>query len=204
MRIKTLFKLTLGIAVLGGGAWFAEREGLIKLPFDAQSAQPAREETAQAPQSFHEKFETALKDLKIEDTKLGSGDIAESGKPLKIHYVARIAESGQEFDSSVSRKDPLVFTLGQAQALPGLDRGIVGMKVGGKRRLTIPSFLGYGENGVGTLVPPNATLVFDVELLAVGSERSRGKVARAEKTEKKVLSKERRPAKSRSKPHRRA
>ncbi|HUP57190.1 MAG TPA: FKBP-type peptidyl-prolyl cis-trans isomerase [Bdellovibrionota bacterium] len=194
MRMKTFMKAIFGLTIVGGGAaYYFEADKLIQLTPQIAEASP------EEPKSFHDKFQAALNDLKIEDTKLGTGELAIEGKPLKIHYVAKLAD-GTEFDSSIGRKDPLVFVLGRAQALPGLDRGIVGMKVGGKRRLTIPAFLGYGQNGVGTLVPPGSTLVFDVELLAVGSERSRGKVARVER---KILSKERRPAKSRSKPSQR-
>jgi hypothetical protein len=97
--------------------------------------------------------------------------MAVAGKKLKIHYVGKLASDGKEFDSSVSRRDPLSFVLGKAEALPGLDRGVAGMRVGGKRRVTVPPFLGYGEKGVATLVPPNATLVFDVELLGIDGDR---------------------------------
>jgi FKBP-type peptidyl-prolyl cis-trans isomerase FkpA len=105
-------------------------------------------------------------ELKIEDTKVGTGKVAESGKTVSVHYSGYLTD-GKKFDSSLDRGQPFKFTLGGGQVIKGWDQGIVGMKVGGKRKLTIPPSMGYGERGAGGVIPPNATLIFDVELLDV-------------------------------------
>lgn len=101
-----------------------------------------------------------------EDLVLGKGACAERGNDVVVHYVGWL-ESGQQFDSSRTRRDPLEFALGAGDVIKGWDEGIAGMKVGGKRRLTIPPELAYGEHGCGGVIPPQATLVFEVELLEV-------------------------------------
>lgn len=104
--------------------------------------------------------------LKIEDLQLGQGATAEASKTVTVHYTGWL-ENGVKFDSSVDRDDPFRFSLGRGQVIRGWDEGVAGMQVGGKRKLTIPPQLGYGAAGAGGVVPPNATLIFDVELLAV-------------------------------------
>lgn len=104
--------------------------------------------------------------LKYEDLQAGDGDEAAAGNRVTVHYTGWLLD-GDKFDSSVDRSEPFVFTLGKGMVIRGWDEGVAGMKVGGKRRLTIPPQLGYGSQGAGGVIPPNATLVFDVELLAV-------------------------------------
>ncbi len=105
--------------------------------------------------------------LIIEDIALGEGDAAASGQDVTVHYTGWLTD-GKKFDSSKDRDDPFVFALGGRQVIAGWDEGVQGMKVGGVRKLTIPPELGYGARGAGGVIPPNATLVFEVELLGVG------------------------------------
>ena len=112
------------------------------------------------------KEDKSLSELKIEDLKVGDGAEAVTGKRVTVHYTGWLT-NGTKFDSSVDRMVPFTFDLGSGQVIKGWDEGVKGMKVGGKRKLTIPPQMGYGERGAGTVIPPNATLVFDVELLKV-------------------------------------
>ena len=104
--------------------------------------------------------------LTIEELVVGSGAAAASGQKVSVHYTGWLT-SGAKFDSSKDRGDPFIFPLGKGHVIKGWDEGVQGMKVGGKRKLTIPPALGYGARGAGGVIPPNATLVFEVELLAV-------------------------------------
>jgi FKBP-type peptidyl-prolyl cis-trans isomerase FkpA len=104
--------------------------------------------------------------LKYEDTTVGDGAEAVAGKTVSVHYTGWLTD-GQKFDSSKDRNDPFAFVLGGGMVIKGWDEGVQGMKVGGVRRLTIPPQLGYGARGAGGVIPPNATLVFEVELLDV-------------------------------------
>lgn len=104
--------------------------------------------------------------LTINEVQVGTGAVAESGKNVTVHYSGYLTD-GTKFDSSVDRKQPFKFLLGAGQVIKGWDQGVAGMKVGGKRKLTIPPELGYGSRGAGGVIPGNATLVFDVELLKV-------------------------------------
>ena len=111
--------------------------------------------------------------LQVTDTKLGSGPEAAPGNQVSVHYTGWLYDSaaadhhGSKFDSSRDRNDPFAFRLGARQVITGWDQGVAGMKVGGSRTLVIPSALAYGQRGAGGVIPPNATLVFDVELLDV-------------------------------------
>lgn len=104
--------------------------------------------------------------LKYVDQVVGTGEAAVAGKNVSVHYTGWL-ENGKKFDSSVDRGQPFSFPLGAGRVIKGWDEGVQGMKVGGKRKLTIPSDLGYGSRGAGGVIPPNATLIFDVELLGV-------------------------------------
>ena len=108
--------------------------------------------------------------LKYTDTKTGEGATAKAGNKVSVHYTGWLSDNGakgNKFDSSVDRGQPFQFTLGAKQVIAGWDEGVAGMKVGGKRTLNIPPELGYGARGAGGTIPPNATLIFDVELLQV-------------------------------------
>jgi FKBP-type peptidyl-prolyl cis-trans isomerase FkpA len=108
--------------------------------------------------------------LKIIDTKIGTGPSPKTGQICVMHYTGWLYENGaklQKFDSSVDRGQPFEFPIGEHRVIPGWDEGVATMKVGGKRTLIIPPELGYGTRGAGMVIPPNATLMFDVELLDI-------------------------------------
>jgi len=122
--------------------------------------------TAQTPGSTM----TTASGLKIEDAKVGTGASPKTGQTCVMHYTGWLYENGakgRKFDSSVDRGQPFEFQIGRGMVIKGWDEGVATMKVGGKRTLIIPAELGYGARGAGGVIPPNATLMFDVELLAV-------------------------------------
>lgn len=104
--------------------------------------------------------------LIYEELSVGAGPLAKAGDSVRVHYTGWLTD-GTKFDSSRDRNDPFVFPLGRQHVIAGWDEGVAGMAVGGVRRLTIPPQLGYGARGAGRVIPPNATLVFEVELLAL-------------------------------------
>ncbi len=113
---------------------------------------------------------TTASGLQIIDTKVGTGPMPKTGQICVVHYTGWLYQDGQKgkkFDSSVDRNEPLEFPVGQRKVIAGWDEGVASMKVGGKRTLIIPPELGYGARGAGGVIPPNATLIFDVELLGV-------------------------------------
>ena len=107
--------------------------------------------------------------LKIEEIHVGTGDTAQAGHFVSVHYTGWLT-NGSKFDSSKDRDEPFEFSLGAHMVIAGWDEGVQGMKVGGIRKLTIPPQLGYGARGAGGVIPPNATLVFEVELLDVSND----------------------------------
>ena len=109
------------------------------------------------------KTASGLEYLEVEE---GSGEQAKAGKTVSVHYTGKF-QDGKVFDSSISRGEPISFPLGAGRVIKGWDEGIALMKVGGRAQLVIPPHLAYGESGAGGVIPPNATLVFDVELVSV-------------------------------------
>lgn len=119
------------------------------------------------------KKESKVTELKTIDAKVGEGFVAANGNKVTVHYTGWLYDAdadgnkGQKFDSSLDRDQPFSFHLGSGMVIKGWEQGVAGMKVGGKRTLVIPAELGYGERGAGGVIPPNAALIFDVELLQV-------------------------------------
>ena len=131
-----------------------------------ETSEPAKSQQATQPatNSTNEKKPMALD---IKTTKEGTGDrVVKSGDHIFVHYTGKLTD-GTVFDSSVTRGTPFDFTIGQGMVIQGWEQGLLGMKVGEKRTLTIPSDLGYGARGAGAAIPPNATLIFDVELVSI-------------------------------------
>ncbi len=121
--------------------------------------------TAAAP-AAQETTVTTASGLKYEDLQIGDGAEAKTGDRVQVHYTGWL-ENGTKFDSSVDRGRPFEFPLGAGRVIRGWDEGVAGMKVGGKRKLVIPASLGYGDRGAGGVIPPGATLIFEVELLKI-------------------------------------
>jgi len=130
-------------------------------PAATQSQATAKPQTAAAP------TEVTMPDgLKFTDDTVGTGAVATNGKTAVVHYTGWLMD-GTKFDSSLDRNQPFTFPLGAGQVIKGWDEGVAGMKVGGKRTLIVPPALGYGARGAGNVIPPNATLKFEVQLLDV-------------------------------------
>ena len=124
----------------------------------AANEKPAVEVPSDEPPSYQ---------LEIEDLVVGPGDEATSGRVVEVHYVGVSWKTGQQFDASWDRGDTFKFTLGKGHVIAGWDQGVAGMKVGGRRRITIPPVLAYGKRGAGGVIGPDETLVFVVDLIAV-------------------------------------
>jgi len=161
MRNRTwMILLALAFALMS-----CRKEGVIAEPATppVKKAEPATVEAPVAPKEGLVKTETGLQ---YEEIVVGEGATPQAGQRVKVHYTGWLT-NGTKFDSSVDRGQPFQFTLGRGQVIKGWDEGLSTMKVGGKRKLTIPPELGYGARGAGGVIPPNSTLVFDVELLGV-------------------------------------
>jgi FKBP-type peptidyl-prolyl cis-trans isomerase len=138
---------------------------LLAFSFLAAAAVLAQTNTA-APTTVTGPGRTTASGLTYWDIKVGTGATAVAGRPVRVHYTGWLT-NGRKFESSVDSGQPFVFNLGAGEVIQGWDEGVAGMKVGGKRQLKIPPALGYGARGAGGVIPPNATLIFDVDLLAV-------------------------------------
>ena len=157
--IRKLFVLTLIISFLLSGSYV----------YAASTVQESKKNTRVKEKKVNTgnvQIVTTETGLKYVDEVPGMGSLPKQGKPVQVHYTGWL-ENGKKFDSSVDRGEPFEFILGVGQVIKGWDEGVSTMKVGGKRKLIIPAQLGYGAKGAGGVIPPNATLIFDVELLAV-------------------------------------
>jgi len=138
-----------------------------KVPEPEPPPKVAKTVEASAPSaSVEEPAAPAVKDLSKEELAPGKGPAAKTGDTVKVHYTGTLL-SGKKFDSSLDRKEPFEFKLGAGEVIKGWDEGVVGMKVGGKRKLTIPSDLAYGKQGRPPTIPPNSPLVFEIELVEI-------------------------------------
>jgi FKBP-type peptidyl-prolyl cis-trans isomerase FkpA len=169
-KFKMMRRSLLITLLLAAGFAAAQTPASAPAPAPAPAAQDATPAPAAAPLPPAE----VLDPLQITDVKLGSGAEAVAGKEVQVHYTGWFYRPltknghGREFDSSRGRGEPLVFTLGVGRVIKGWDQGLAGMKVGGKRTLIIPSHLAYGKAGMGGgAIPPDAALIFDVELMGV-------------------------------------
>ncbi len=161
---KTVFAYVLIIIFVGIGVWLFTRRPATEVDPFLQSQGRRNNESAQRDGNVGTGTIKMENGLQIQDLKAGTGPEVKLGQGLTMHYSGTL-ENGTKFDSSYDRGEPFRFVLGAGQVIQGWDLGIQGMKVGGKRKLIIPSSLGYGERGIGP-IPPNATLIFEVELLA--------------------------------------
>jgi len=158
------------VTLLGGIALSFAAAGLA---FGQMGQPPVNAPAQAAPSTLSSKIGANVTELKKIDTKQGSGVEAVAGKTVIVHYTGWLYDPaapdghGAKFDSSLDRKEPFSFPLGAGKVIKGWDEGVAGMKVGGRRTLVIPPQMGYGARGAGRDIPPNATLVFDVELLDV-------------------------------------
>lgn len=154
---KVIYSILFLVALAVGGGIYLLAKPAPQATIES-TIKPAETSSAQA------KMETDK--LIIQDEKVGTGAEAVSGKKITVNYSGTLTD-GTKFDSSYDRGTPFTFNLGAGEVIQGWDQGFAGMKVGGKRKLTIPSSLGYGATGAGGVIPPNATLIFEVELLNV-------------------------------------
>ena len=162
MTIKAVYGRTCLVALLGAAACLG--------PSNPAYSQPS----GSPPAPGSSKLDAKGKELQKIDVKVGSGAEAVKGKAVIVHYTGWLydpstSQKGAKFDSSRDRNVPFGFLLGEGRVIRGWEEGVQGMKVGGQRTLIIPPDMGYGERGAGGVIPPNATLIFDVELIEVKS-----------------------------------
>ena len=162
---KFIFLVVGVVAILiGVGIYFLSNKTSDNQPLATEDLQATIESTSEPVAS--DSATTNMNDLKIEDITVGTGAEAVAGKKITVNYSGTLTD-GTKFDSSYDRGTPFSFTLGVGEVIQGWDKGFTGMKIVGKAKLTIPSEFGYGANGAGGVIPPNATLIFEVELLKV-------------------------------------
>lgn len=153
--------VVLGIVVVGWLLWNKSQD-TAPTPAPTPTATPSESVIKSTPMN------TTINGLQIKDIEVGTGAEAKSGDTVAVHYVGTLT-NGQKFDSSIDRGQPFIFSLGAGEVIRGWDLGVAGMKVGGKRQLVIPAELAYGSRAVGDKIPANSTLVFEVQLLEIGS-----------------------------------
>ena len=162
--MNALFAIVAGVAILAVGTLFYQSS---HVRGQGQNNQISEKSMTQNQTTGTVAGANDASELKIETTQVGKGDRAvKSGDTITVHYTGKLTD-GTKFDSSVDRGTPFSFTIGAGQVIKGWDEGLLGMKVGEKRTLTIPSDKGYGATGAGGVIPPNATLIFDVELISI-------------------------------------
>jgi FKBP-type peptidyl-prolyl cis-trans isomerase len=173
MKIKTLIPLIIGISLILVVAYLSATDKIQLFDFFRQSNSFSVQETKRLDESEGLKTQITepsnikeIKGMKIETLKEGQGNETENGDIVTVHYVGTL-ENGTKFDSSIDRGKPFSFTLGIGQVIEGWDLGVLGMKVGERRKLTIPYNLAYVSGGVPGVIPPDSTLIFEVELLGI-------------------------------------
>lgn len=164
--IKVIVFIVIASVILGGGLFY--NTGLDRKTQEqvADVNNTAAQQLTQSEETQTNQQTQTVDKLIIEDVVVGTGAEAKTGNTVSVHYTGTFLD-GTKFDSSVDRGTPFEFKLGAGAVIKGWDQGVVGMKVGGKRKLTIPGDLAYGPNGYAGAIPPNATLKFDIELLGV-------------------------------------
>ncbi|MGB2790928.1 MAG: FKBP-type peptidyl-prolyl cis-trans isomerase [Candidatus Moraniibacteriota bacterium] len=158
--MNTVFAIVMGMAIVVVGMLFYRSS-------DAENGNIQVNQITENAMMQDQPAKDVVSELKIETTQEGTGERAvKSGDTISVHYTGRLTD-GTKFDSSVDRGTPFTFTIGAGQVIKGWDEGLLGMKVGEKRTLTIPANKGYGATGAGGVIPPNATLVFETELVSI-------------------------------------
>lgn len=166
---KVLVVLIVIVAIVLGYMFFASKSANAPVTkTETEKAAPQEAKKASQPTTNNQSNETKKPmELEIKTTQEGTGDrVVKSGDNIAVHYTGKLTD-GTKFDSSVDRGTPFEFQIGQGMVIAGWEQGLLGMKVGEKRTLTIPSEMGYGARGAGAVIPPNATLIFDVELISI-------------------------------------